>query len=200
MECETFFPPAIIGGLIVGIFALAGVFLTHIVQNRRDKKRQQEIIQGVLYAIYEELNGIYEQLNSPEVKSACEKYENPGKKLFDFHYPVPLDYLIIYRANANLIGEINEPPELRRKIVSTYMLLQTLMEKYRTNNALSAQYKETKNRGEPDSYNMELYMQFAEASQTLQESRKSFMTSTEELFYMLRKKLPQLSNQDSADE
>ena len=163
-------------------------------QRQLDKDRQEKMIQGVLYAIYEELNTIYEHLNSPEMEDGWEEYENPGKKLFQVYYPAPLDCLIIYRANANLIGQIDEPPELRRKIVSNYMLLQTLMERYKRNNALLVQYQETKDKGELDSYNMGLFTQFLITSNMLHKEHKLFKTSTKELFGMLKEKLPKLSN------
>lgn len=168
-------------------------------QRQLDRDRQEKMIEGVLYAIYEELDETCKQLNSPEIEYGWKEYENSGKKLFQVYYPVPLDYLIIYRANANLIGQIDEPSELRRKIVSSYMLLQTLMERYKRNNALLAQYQETKDRGEPDSYNMGLFMQFADTSRILQKEHKLFKRSTRELFDILIEKLPQLSNQGSGD-
>lgn len=183
---------SLIGGLIAGVFAIWAVSKTLKGQEQRDKDCQEEVIQGVLQAIYEELNTIYEQLNSPEIEDEWKKYENAGKKLFQVYYPVPLDCLIIYRANANLIGQINEPPQLRRRIVSNYMLLQTLMERYRRNNALLVQYQKTKDRGEPDSYNEGLFMQFLITSSMLQKEHKLFKTSTKELFGMLRERLPQL--------
>ena len=43
--------PSVIGGLIVGVCAIAGVYKTLQGQNRRDRDRQQEMIQGVLQAI-----------------------------------------------------------------------------------------------------------------------------------------------------
>ena len=56
--------PSVIGGLIVGVCAIAGVYKTLQGQNRRDRDRQQEMIQGVLQAIYEELHAMWEQYNA----------------------------------------------------------------------------------------------------------------------------------------
>lgn len=143
MECETFFPPAVIGGLIVGIFALTGVFLTHIAQNRRDKKRQQEVIQGVLQAIYEELSQFWER----QTKDTERFWEiSEGKILFNAHFEPVVNNFIIYNSNANYIGQIPDS-ELRRKIVRVYMLLDILISGHKMNNRLLYEYYEATDAG-----------------------------------------------------
>ena len=131
MGCGTFLPPAVIGGLIVGIFALLGIFLTHMARNRRDKKRQQEIIKGVLQAFYVELKVTWERYDK-RVGDYWKEFEKGRVAIFYDVLPIHHDYLTIYRSNANYIGQINDS-KLRLKIVEVYTLLQDLMESYRSN-------------------------------------------------------------------
>ena len=188
MELETFIPPAI-SGLIVGIFALIGVFLSYIVQNRRDRDRQQEIIHGVQQAIYEELNSIYEELNSPSIEHSWKEFE---EKKVTFYYnvlPVSQNYSIIYSSNANLIGQIKNS-DLRREIVKTYNLLEDLMETYRENNKVVNQYTEALNTGKTQ-LTSSLYLQLRTIAPGLRYTHKLFRKSTEDLSKMLEEELSQ---------
>ena len=174
MECETFFPPAVVGGLIVGIFALAGVFLTRILESWR----RYNIITGVLRALYEELNVISAQLDSEMLKGLWDKYEakkefwdkignekkfweewenskNEDKAIFSYYFPVSVNFSIIYRSNSNLIGGIANS-ELERLLVWNYSFLQMLIECYERNNRLFDQYLKAKMSGEEKLIDMSL--------------------------------------------
>ena len=190
MEFEAFIPPAI-SGLIVGIFALIGVFLSHMVQNRRDKDRQQEIIQGVQQAIYEELNSLYEELNSLSIEYSWKEFEEKKVTFYYNVFPISQNYSIIYSSNANLIGQIKNS-DLRREIVKTYNLLETLMETYRENNKVVNQYTEALNTGKTQ-LTSSLYLQLGTIAPGLRHTHKLFRESTENLLKMLEEDLSQTS-------
>lgn len=146
---------AVIVGTIAAalVGALVGALATYTVQWASEKRRQSQRILGALEGIHAELNTIYVQLTSPNIKDSWETFkkidqkkdvpsaegnlEDPEKPdIFPFfvnRLRVPEDYLIVYRSNANLIGQINNS-DLRRKIVRTYMFLQIVMEGYKTYN------------------------------------------------------------------
>ena len=189
MEYKLLLPPGVISGLIVGVFAILGVFLTHTVQNRRDKKRQREIIQGVLQAVYDELSILYMHFNSPIVESSWKrfKYEEEERKFFDSVLPVSQDHLITYRSNANLIGQIKDP-DLRRKIVQTYMILQVLLESYIINNKLLNQYAEAESKKEVELVaGLDRHLQAI--APMLEKWHNLFKELTEKLLEMLKKEL-----------
>ena len=196
MEWKTLlyeaFPSFIGGGL-----ALLGVVTTLLVQNHRNKKRQQEIIQGALHAIYEELNEIYNQLDSWSVEDPWKDFE---KGLFP-HYnstcTFSKDYSIIFRSNANLIGQI-ESLNIRREIVKMYKALDVLMDAYKQNNKLMAQRLKADNMGQTELASA-LHIQLQVLAPSLREVHKFSKESINKLLDMLIKEFPQLSNQDSAN-
>lgn len=187
MEFETLLPPTVISGLIVGIFALVGVFLSHMAQNRRDKKRQKEIIQGVLQALYEELNAIYNQLNSRSEEYSMEKIDEVKDPYYYDAFTVAQDYSIIYRSNANLIGQIKSS-DLRREIVKTYKALDVLMEVYKTNNRLIIQWQEAGNTGNRGLATT-LFSQIRDITPELREMHNLSMKLTKELLNLLEREL-----------
>ena len=68
-----------------------------------------------------------------------DKFVKKGEKVFWRHLSLTQDYFAIYHANANLIGQIPKP-ELRSKIVETYVLLKVLIDYYNQNNRLMGLY------------------------------------------------------------
>ena len=167
---------SVIGGLIAGGFAILAVYKTFEKQNKRDEKNQQEIIKGVLKAIYEELKQTSDLLfDGPYVENFMQEIEKDPKKIFRLVFPISQDYLTIYRSNANLIGQINDPPDLRPKIVRTYVYLQVLIETYRANNEMLGEYHLTQNR-------------FQRIAQALKRHHTRFQKSREEVFRILEEK------------
>lgn len=150
-------------------------------QEQRDKDRQEEVVQAVLQAFCEELYVIYKRLDSRAVESIWEEFEDQTRETicFDGLFSVPSDYLAIYRANANVIGQINKPPSLRGEIVRNYMLLQLVMEDYRTNNTLLNQYEETKNN--------KIIPRLKRDAKTIRENHNRFKKSVEGFFETLEK-------------
>lgn len=164
-------------------------------RERRDKNRQQEIIQGVLQAIYEELNAIYNQLNSRSEEYSMEKVGEVKDPYYYDAFTVTQDYSIIYRSNANLIGQIKSS-DLRRGIVKTYKLLDVLMEIYKTNNRLIIQWQEagkTGNRGLATT----LFSQIRDITPELREMHNLSMKLTKELLDLLERELSQGKEWDS---
>ena len=186
MECEL--SPSIIGGLIGGGFAILAVIVAFFGQYKLTEWRQRKTIQGVLQAIYTELNESYQQLNSPLIEKAWEKFENNPEKFFSTLFPVLPDYLIIYRSNANLIGQVEKPPGLRPRIVSSYMLLQALMERYKTNNMLLNQSLETGGDGALDLQSDSSFL-LREIAPVLKQEHNSFKKVTKNLLEILEKEI-----------
>ena len=184
MGCELL--TSIIGGLIGGSFAILAVIVAFFGQYKLNEWRQRETIQGVLQAIYTELNENYQQLNSPFMEKAWEKFENNPEKIFTTVFPVTPDYLIIYRSNATLIGQIEKPLGLKPRIVSSYMLLQAVMERYKTNNMLLTQSLKAGGEGaldlESDSSSL-----LREIAPVLKQEHNSFKKVTKNLLKILKK-------------
>ena len=128
---ESQLPEVVISGLIVGVFALVGVFLSFLLtflgQGAINRWNQQSVIRGILQALCEELKQIREFYHAEigfvwdELKQNAERTPMPRTSISQ-------DYFIMYSSNANLIGQI-PTPHLRRKIVRTYTLLKS---SYRT--------------------------------------------------------------------
>ena len=185
--------PHVVGAVIIGTFALLGIELTDIAHKRRDRKYQLKIIQGVLHAVHAELEEIYGVLDRLDVRKLWGKVKNKEEKFFSAFYPVPLDYLIIYRSNANHIGQI-ENSDLRGKIVTTYMGLQSLMERYKANNSLLRRYHDAKDKGETD-LSLNLSSQLESITGTLEEEYYGVKSSTDGLFKEIKKELAKLEKE-----
>ena len=123
---------------IVGV--IVGAIVTYTVQRALDNKRQNQQILGALHGIHAELNTTYKELALQYKKEKWKDFKerDPGRyhlpPFFTGQLQLPEDYAIVYRSNANLIGQINNS-DLVDKIVSTHMSLQTFVnnhKKYRT--------------------------------------------------------------------
>ena len=199
---------SIVGGLIAGYFSNRSVGKTLEVQEQRDEKHQQGIIQGVLEAIYEELNAIYGVFNLPKRKKVWKEFEDnlnfwnqtkglkdfpdEDKPFFHYHFPISVDFLIVYRSNANFIGRINNS-DLRRKIVQNYMSIQLLLSYYEENNTLCDRYDEAQ-RGDQERLIDLFRSQLQKLASVLQSNQNSCNKSMDELIKMLEKELPHLSD------
>lgn len=168
------------------IAAFLAVFVTFLGQWIFDEIRQHQKIRSFLRGIYEELNEVYNQLNSFSVKNPWKEFDEEISHFYRNVFQVPPDYSIIYRSDANLIGRI-ENSDLRRKIVKTYGLLETLMEAYKTNTRLVTQFEQARYGGEGDSSSF--YVQLRLVAPMLREKRDLFDESAKELLNMLEKEL-----------
>ena len=128
-----------------------------------------------------------------DVKKVWEEIKYRRKDFFTAFYPIPLDYLIIYRSNANHIGQI-ENSSLRGNIVSNYMMLQSLMERYRTNNSFLSRYHDAKDKGEV-ALCLNLSFSLKNITKTLREEYDTFKNSTQALFKELEEELARLEKE-----
>ena len=150
---------SIISALIVGVFALAGVYFTLQGHRQLEKGRQEEIIRGVLESLYEELKVFHKQLNSSDLKNSWNKFQDvkfwaslpdfkeDDKPIFFGYFPTSVDFSIIYRSNADLIGRVKNS-DLRREIVRNYTFIHILLESYRKNETLFDRCTEAYDKGE----------------------------------------------------
>lgn len=123
----------LIGAAIALLPALATVFWAHWLQARRDQRKQQELLAGLLQGIHVELetNWVLYQ-------------EGAGERLEQLGDGMPLgtfalgnqDYFTIYDGNTSLIGQIKDA-ELRRAIVTTYTSARVLLDSYAMHNMLT---------------------------------------------------------------
>ena len=173
---------SVVAGAIVGGSTIFGVRHTLEKQEQRDKNRREEVVHAVLQAFCDELYVVYMRLNSRAVESIWEEFEdkeNYQTVCFDGLFSVPQDYLAIYRANANVIGQIKKPPSLRGEIVRNYMLLQLLMEDYKTNSILLNRYEKTNNH--------KIISRLIKDAQRIRKNHNRFKKSVEGLFEILEK-------------
>ncbi len=146
-----------IGGFIAIYSADRSVNQTLIAQEERDDKQHNDLIQGVLQAICEELSVNYGQINLESLKKTWERFEDhkqlwqqnkdpKDRPYFSSHFPIPQDCFVIYRSNANFIGQINRPSNLPGRIVYSYNLLQALIGHFSLNNTFLIEYRKTGNK------------------------------------------------------
>ncbi len=200
----------LMGSVVVGLITLLGVYLTLRGQRQLDKSRQEEIVEGVLQALYEELDILWERLNEL-VKDDWEKYEEEkikGKKaIFSCNLPIRKDYFTVYNSNANLIGQVNKPPDLRRKIVKVYTLFGALIEGYRKNTELlqkreeiRIRWREAQTKGDTGevTVNDMLYEECSSSLRViapkLKERHDEFGNLIEDLLKVLEEKFPHLKS------
>ena len=110
MEAEL--SSSVIGGLLIGFFALLGIGLTDTAQKQRDERRQLKTTLGVLHAVKEELKEIYSVLGRRDVKKVWEEIKYRRKDLNWFYRVLPntsrlSDHLSLkrkpYRSDRELI-------------------------------------------------------------------------------------------------
>ena len=152
-------------------------------QEQRDKKRQQETIQGVLQAINEELNILWE-LYIKNFGVYLEEVKKGG--IFDVPVSISQDYFTIYRSNANLIGQI-ENSDLRRKVVKVYTLLQAMLDCYQINSIRLGKYQ-TAGRSDKALW-ISLGLGLANYAEKLKEDHYYLKREVEALLEMLKKEL-----------
>ena len=179
-------------------------------QRQLDKDRQEEIVDGVLQAFYGELNILWERLNEV-VGDRWKKYEEEEKKgkeaIFPLNLPFSGDYIPVYRSNANLIGQINKPPDLRQKIVIAYALFESLIRSYKLNTLLVQKRQEvrmmwkeaeTKKDTEEVTVNKMLYEECSSSLQKfaprLKARHDQFGELIEDLLKVLEEKFPHLKS------
>ena len=129
---------AVIVGTITAAItaAIVGALATYTVQGVSDNRRQKQRILGALGGIHAELNTTCKELALQYEKENWKNFKKSDPK--QYHLPpfftgplqLPEDYAVVYRSNANLIGQIKNS-DLRSKIVSTYRSLETFKNQHK---------------------------------------------------------------------
>jgi hypothetical protein len=103
----------------------------------KDKDKDKETLQGVLQAIHDEMESLWEAY----MDSVGHHLEAlPNGQPFNMYWPITQDYFTIYNSNALLIGRIPDP-DLRKLIVSSYSKARGLIDSYRLNNDLVQKFE-----------------------------------------------------------
>lgn len=181
MDCGIW--PSVISGLLGGGLALLGVYFTLKGHRQRDKDRQEEIIRGVLQAIYEELKAMYDLLDSSAVELSWKAFENGSRPYYNFAFIFSKDYSIVFRSNANLIGQIKNS-NIRHEIVKVYKVLDVIMGEYEKNTELLVRYIKADKTGQRELAS-ELYKQLRDFAPELREMHEFSKKSIRNFLYML---------------
>lgn len=128
---------AAIGSLIGGGFAVLGVYLTHMSQEKAKKHADRQAARNLLVAIREELRALLE-IYEGSVRKALLATEDDAPMLTT--WPVSQDRFSVYEASCASLGLV-EDDELRSKIVRVYVLAGGLLATYRFNNILIERYE-----------------------------------------------------------
>jgi len=184
MDCGIW--PSVISGLVGGGLALLGVYFTLKDHRQRDKDRQEDIIRGVLQAIYEELKAMYDLLDSSAVELSWKAFENGPHPYYNFAFIFSKDYSIVFRSNANLIGQIKNS-DIRHEIVKIYKVLDVIMGEYAKNGELLDQYTKASKTGQGELAS-ELCRQLRDFAPELQKMHKFSKKSIRECLHVLEEK------------
>lgn len=123
---------AFFGAVIGGALTLVGVWLTlkHYTKTREQEKN--DLVIGLCQIIHTEITNLREidKKGLGELLSMLK----PGEPLLGC-MPIEQDYMVAYKANANLIGQIPDR-ELRLAIVSTYVDIAGIIDSINLNNKM----------------------------------------------------------------
>jgi hypothetical protein len=128
---------AIVGGAITGYSTLRGVEKSYQNAVELQKKKEQAIIQGLLQALHDEVETIWERYMEGVGFHLEALKENQPLILY---YPVVQDYFTVYNSNTFLIGHIADN-DLRKDIVFLYTTAKGLVDSYRLNNDLVQKFE-----------------------------------------------------------
>ncbi len=184
---------AVIVGTITAalVGAFVGAFVTYVFQMASDNRRRGQRIVGVLEGICAELNTVYKQLISQYEKEKWKDFKKSSPNQYDpplfFTGPLqmPKDYAIVYRSNANLIGQIKNS-DLRSEIVSIYMSLQIFVNKHEEYRKQYSSFLDLKGAGMHSS----LYVNLGESALKLIQNHKSLTRSIKSILEMLEEEVP----------
>ncbi|WP_440874305.1 hypothetical protein [Thalassotalea sp. PLHSN55] len=128
---------AVIGGFIAGFFALKSTQKSFDNQKTQSDESEKKLIKGVLQAIHDELETIFERYQ----ESMGSKIENLNdQEALAFYYPLVSDFFTVYNGNSFLIGRIPDN-DLRKKIIKTYTIAKGMVDSFRLNNDLVSKWE-----------------------------------------------------------
>lgn len=125
---------AVIGGFLTGWFSIRATNKAHKNQSLQEDKNERKIISGLLQAIHDELETVFDRYQET-IGSKLESLEENGA--LAFYYPLVSDFFTVYNGNSFLIGRIPNN-DLRKQIVKTYTLNKGMVDSFRLNNDLVA--------------------------------------------------------------
>ncbi len=180
---------AIIGGLITGFFALKATDISFRNQRRHVDENEKKIIQGLLQAIHDEIETIYDRYQETMGSRIETLKENEP---LNFYYPLVSDFFTVYNGNSFLIGRIPDN-DLRKQIIKAYTLTKGMVDSFRLNNDLVGKF-EIANKIFQETAN-EIHKQHAAAqygalvnyAKTLKDTHQSLKQEANQLLRVLRK-------------
>lgn len=180
---------AIVGGLITGFFALRSTQKSYENQLAHSDANEAKIIKGLLQAIHDELETIYDRYQET-MGSRIESLKE-GEAL-NFYYPLVSDFFSVYNGNSFLIGRIPDN-DLRKQIVKTYTLAKGMVDSFRLNNDLvnkfeysSKVYDETQHETHKN-HAVAHYNALVEYAKSLKEGHATLKYEIQSLLRSLRK-------------
>jgi len=128
---------AVVGGIIAGFFALKSTQKSFDNQKSQSDESEKKLIKGVLQAIHDELETIFERYQD----TMGIRIENlKDHEALAFYYPLVSDFFTVYNGNSFLIGRIPNN-DLRKKIIKTYTLAKGIVDSFRLNNDLVSKWE-----------------------------------------------------------
>ena len=180
---------AIVGGLITGFFALESTRRSFRNQREHADENEKKIIQGLLQAIHDEIETVYDRYQ----ETMGSKLESLGEGgALTFYYPLVSDFFSVYNGNAFLIGRIPDN-DLRKQIIKTYTLSKGMVDSFRLNNDLVQKFEhsskvfgETKHDVHKQ-HSIAHYNSLVEYAKTLKQAHQSLKQEIASLLRSLRK-------------
>jgi len=123
---------AFLGAVIGGALTLVGVLWTLNNQSKTREQDRKNLVNGLCQIIHTEILNLRE-IDKKGLSELLSKLK-PGEPLLGC-MPIEQDYMVAYKANANLIGQIPDS-ELRLAIVSTYVEIAGIIDSMNLNNKM----------------------------------------------------------------
>lgn len=127
---------AIVGGFVGGFFSLKATKESFRQQKLQALDNEKLLVKGVLQAIHDELESIYERYQ--ETMGARLESLSDNAPL-NYYYPLVSDFFTVYNGNTFFIGRIPDH-DLRKRIIQTYTLAKGLVDSFRLNNDLVSKW------------------------------------------------------------
>ena len=152
-------------------------------------ENETKLIKGILQAIHDEIETVYERYQDTAGSRLESLNENEPLAIY---YPLVSDFFTIYNGNSFLIGRIPDN-DLRKQIIKTYTLAKAIVDSFRLNNDLVNKfelankiYQET----QQDVHKQQAtahYASLIDYTKTLKESHKNLKQECNHLLRTLRK-------------
>jgi len=130
------FVASIIGGGLGGWLTIKAADKSHQHALKLEEVRHRDDVKSFLQAIYDEMDTLWQAYQLGIGQAIGTLKDGEALNLF---FPVQQDYFTVYRANARLIGSVDDH-NLRRQIVVTYTRSNAIIDSIRLNNHLLAEW------------------------------------------------------------